>query len=228
MLINKILNYFFRWDKEEKYIVQYLIDNFICTFLKIKINNNSECDYLFINLFHLCNVIITLFVFILFFIYDIKYLSDNFLEKYLLYIYIMFILFILVNLSKLIYGLYLHKYKKNSLYLKKILTVFFKWLNFLINMQLLYFFLDLEFILILQYNILFVIDNLLWKILQLYFVWLDFKLIGDRLYNFITYPWIFLLLLYILLQLKKNYIMHFIFLIKMECLCITVDDAEKK
>jgi len=163
----------------------------------IKTNN-----IIYLNCVHLFNALLTLIIFLILWNYDIQLVSLEIILAYKNFIYYYFFFMVFKLLLQLIKGIY--KYIKfneiNDIY--DVLKIIFKFINFLVNINIIMFKLQINFFIFLQYNIIFLIVNINMIIFFLHKWWLNCVLEGTYLTNFISYPLIPIIIIYILYWLN--------------------------
>lgn len=173
-------------------------------FLEYKNIYNEEIK-IYINIRTLYYVIITLFLFLILYKFDLQYLSRDFIYYYRFYITIFFFLFLVIMLYYFIIGFYeIILKKENSKNFMKGVFQLIGLISFLLNILIIENIFNITFELYLQYNIWFVIDSLFFFFFRLYNYIFSVKIIGLKVKNFIYYPIIFMVICTILLMFIKN------------------------
>ena len=174
-------------------------------YFKYFVKKYKELIYIYINLNKIVEIVFTFIIFYIFYKFNIKLLSENFILYYKYYISIMFIIFGLKMLQEIIWGLkeiYDKDEKKKNW--KAGTNKLFKLITFLFNINILFWLFNLEFPSYLQYNILFVLESIFLLGLLVYDKLYRIKIRGRRLENFIYYPYIFILILVFFIKYTKK------------------------
>ena len=166
----------------------------------------SEIIYCYLNLRSLFSSLITFFVFCIFYYFDICIIPNNFLDLIKNLLGLLFFFKCTVIIYNLFYGLYLKFVYDDDVRLVHTISSILLFVNFLINLTLLYSVFGIENIdYILQYNILYVIDFIMLSIIKLYnyhVMITDSKIASIQ--NFISYPIFFLLGLFFIIKYVKG------------------------
>lgn len=144
----------------------------------------DEIIYCYLNLYKFFSVLITLIIFLNFFAFNICIVSLSLVNYILIFLSISFIINIILLILNLILGLWRKLYQNYDFLFDECLTRFLKYVNFIINISLIYY-----INLLLQYNILFVVDYLGRQILWVYSFFYKIKLNVKPIQNFISYPY---------------------------------------
>lgn len=158
-------------------------------------NNNSYMIYII----PLMQALLSLIVFILLYKYDIKLFSDNIIMIIKLLLFLFFWLFVIILISMSVFGLYLIVKDKDYEIIEKSIKILIRFINFIINVKIMYWVLDLNIELFLQYNILLVMNTIMMFIFFIYKYIYDYEIKGKKIVIFLQYPWILMLVILILL-----------------------------
>lgn len=168
-------------------------------------NSKSANVYCYINLNKIFFSLLTFFVFVFFWFFNICI----FLQDILLFLkYIISILFF-INLFKLlillIRGIYEKFFDFNDALFDKALAVILKYINFLINISLIYYIFNLNIDLLLQYNYIYILNFFYTQCMYvLYKIKPNRKRIKN-MQNFISYPYLSIFLMFLFLFINQNF-----------------------
>lgn len=170
-------------------------------FIKIKKDNKK----IYFDCFHLLTALITLIIFLILWKFDIQIVSKEFIIIYRNFIFYLFWFFIFYILFELIYGIYYNIKYNDNIIEKRVIKKIIKFLHFLIIINMLMYFLNIDFIELLQYNLLFIIDYINIILIYLHNKWLTWKIDNVRYpIHFVSYPWIIVLIMCILFYFNKK------------------------
>lgn len=162
---------------------------------------------LYLELKKLIIVIISMIVFIIMYKYDIQIISNDYIRCIKLYLKLSFIIYIWIIMYYLIRSLY-NWYRSEDEDCVKVLAksvrLIVKLINFIINVSIIYWLLNLNIDVFLQYNIILVIDITMRWMFWIYKNMLDYEIEGEVMLSFLNYPWIMLTIIIILIKLGYN------------------------
>jgi len=189
-------------------------DNILIFYYEYIYQSKKEDVFCYINLNKIVFSFITFIIFFFFFWFDICIFSENVLKIIKFLISILFFFNLIKLLKLIIIGFYEKYYKYDEEKLDNALVIIFKYLNFLINVSLLYYIFDLNINTLLQYNILFIF-NFLYNIF--FFFNSKIKMIELKkkyIFNFTSYPFfcIFLILIFLFINTNVSYFLCVYFL----------------
>lgn len=161
--------------------------------------------YCYWNLRKFCSSIITLFIFIIFYSFNINIVPLPIIDLIKILLSIFFFINILRLIYNLILGLWEKIYKYDEERYDEALTKLFKYINFLINISLIYYIFNLDINLLLQYNIMFVVDFIGVNIVFFYSYLYKYEIRIKPVQNFINYSFFSLIILYLSLYSKSSF-----------------------
>lgn len=153
-----------------------------------------------LNIWALYMSVVTFLVFLVFWYFDIRLISEFYISFFYLYFFIMFKIFLFIIFIFFIYSVYIYYFKDNVKFLSKLLKVILRFLNFLVLISILYVIFNLEFGDYLQYNFFYIINMCLHWILFIYTKLFFFTYNEKKIVFFFNFPFIFLVLGWLLMK----------------------------
>lgn len=118
------------------------------------LGKNKEIVYCYLNLYPIFSALISLIIFIIFWKFNLCIISWYIINYIITFLSISFIINVIILIANSILGLYRKIYQKDDELFDECLERIFSYLNFLLNLSLIYYIFDLDiyFINTIQYN----------------------------------------------------------------------------